>query len=659
MHPGKIKEPNSLPSERAGIRIGWHTVAWLDAARMGVAALVIVLVWSGLFAFAGSLGAGLAGWLAPILVAICGYPIFRGATRAVLARRMTMELSMTIALAAALLVGEGFTAMVLVFFVLIAEEFEKATVNGGRRSIRSRLDLLPRVATIKFAGGMREVATGELATGDLVVFRPGSQLVVDGTVVEGSSFVDESAITGESLAVEKLPGSRVYAGTINGAGALVVRADNVGDDTAYGKIIHAVEQAEKTKASVQKLADKLAGYLVYFALAAALITFVVTRDVKQTISVIIVTGACGIAAGTPLAILGAVGRAAASGTIVKGGLYMERLAQVRTVVFDKTGTLTHGNPRVVDVMPVADATPAAVLQAAAAAESLSEHPLGKAILKRCQELSLAVPPATSFAYKPGRGISCMSGSQKILVGNRAYLHESGIKGPEHQLQYDHVSEVLVARDGQFLGRILIADTLRPQARQAIADLKQMGMKTVLLTGDARQIATVVARQLGIDEFAAGLTPSDKRQRIVQMKAEGQLVAMVGDGVNDAPALSEADVGVAIGSGSDVALDSAGIVLIGNDLQRFVEAIRIARQCRRVIMINFVGTLAVDAVGLGLAFAGLLNPLLAGLVHVGSEVVFLLNSARMFSLFKVDRTGKSEPQEVKSESTDAGNGESGR
>ena len=331
-----------------------HALDWVELVRIGLVAVAVIASWFGLWkSLAGVLGFADAfanfDVIALAATLIGGYPIFKEAIANAVARRMTMELSMTIALASALAIGEFFTALVIVLFVLVAEVLEGLTVGRGRRAIKDLLDLLPRNAIIRREGGTHEVEANELKLGDVVVVRPGSRLPVDGEVLSGNSFVDQSAITGESMPVEKMVGTAVYAGTINQSGVLEIRTTGIGRDTAFGKIIEAVERAEKSKAPIQKIADRLAGYLVYFALACALLTFLVTRNVNATISVIIVAGACGIAAGTPLAILGAIGRSARQGAIIKGGLYLEILGTVDTIVLDKTGTLTLGNPKVSSV----------------------------------------------------------------------------------------------------------------------------------------------------------------------------------------------------------------------------------------------------------------------------------------------------------------------
>jgi Cu+-exporting ATPase len=576
-------------------------------------------------------------------VAIGGWPIFKEAAKNAAARRMTMELSMSIAIVAAAAISQYFTALVIVLFVLIAEVLERMTVSRGRRAIRDLMDFLPRSVKVRDARGRHEASTDELRVGDSVLVNPGGLVPIDGVVTSGHSFVDQARITGESMPVEKLPGAMVYAGTINQSGALEIRVERVGRDTSYGRIIEAVEHAERSRAPVQQLADRLAGYLVYFALAAAVVTFIITRDARSTISVIIVAGACGIAAGTPLAILGGIGRSARLGAIIKGGLYLETLGRVDTVVLDKTGTLTFGQTEVQAVLPAAGVREAEVLDAAASAEMRSEHPLGKAIVSHAATRNRSLREPERFDYVPGRGITAVVEGTTILVGNRGLMNEHAIEIPRDLAGgVDPSSEVLVARNGRFLGAIAFADTIRPEARRAVEALNRMGIRSVLLTGDIEPVAAMVARELGISDVEAELLPEMKLARIERLVASGRIVAMVGDGINDAPALAEASVGVAMGSGTDVARESADIVLLGNDLLKFTEALAIARWTRRIIWWNFTGTIAVDLLGIALASVGLLSPPLAAFIHVTSELAFILNSARLLPRTKPSAAAPERP-----------------
>ncbi len=556
-----------------------------------------------------------------------GFPIFHEAYENIVQRRMTMELSMTIAIVAALAIREVFTALVITLFVLVAEILEGLTVGRGRRAIQRLIDLLPSAATVRRQGEWHDVPICEVSVGDEVLARPGARIPVDGKVVGGHSFVDQAPITGESMPVEKSAGAVVYAGTINQSGALEVRVEHFGRDTTFGKIIEAVERAEKSRAPIQAIADRLSGYLVYFALGAAVITFLITHNIRSTISVVIVAGACGIAAGTPLAILGAIGRAAQDGAIIKGGLYLEKLAEVDTILLDKTGTLTYGTPEVLEIRPANGVSAESLLEAAAIAESQSEHPVAKAILGKALEMGISVRHPDRFDYTPGRGIVAEIDGEEIAVGNWMHLRDERIQGAE-ALQGTSDGAVLVTRGGHLLGSIHVADMLRPEAKDAIQSLKSMGLKTILLTGDSRAVADAVGKGLGVDEISAELLPEQKLQRVEDLLAGGRKVVMVGDGINDAPALARATVGVAMGSGTDVARESSDIVLIGSDLGKLVETIRIARRCHRTIMQNFTGTLVVDAIGVGIAAAGFLNPLLAAFIHVSSEMAFILNSARL-------------------------------
>jgi heavy metal translocating P-type ATPase len=600
-------------------------VDWLELARIGFVVLAAAAAWFRLWEPLARVSViGLVGTIGG------GWPIFHEAWSNLRERRMTMELSMTIALVAALVIGEFFTALVITAFVLAAEVLEGLTVGRGRRAIRDLLDFLPATASVRRSTDVVRIPLNQVRVGDVVLVAPGECIAVDGSVRSGHSYVDQATITGESTPVEKGLDAIVYAGTINQTGTLEILADRLGRDSSFGKIVEAVEHAERSRAPVQKTADRYAGYLVYFALACALLTFAITRDARATISVIIVAGACGIAAGTPLAVLGAIGRAARVGAIIRGGRYLEALWKIETVAFDKTGTVTVGRPDIHEIRPAAGVTEGAVLEAAAIAERRSEHPLATAIIRAADAQRLPPVEPEAFEYTPGRGIVARVRGEEILIGNRAFV-------TEHRLALDRlgdrevpqaVSEVLVARADVLLGSILIADGVRAEAPAAMRELHRLGIRTVLLTGDTRTVAMAVGQTLQVDDVQAELLPEDKVEAVRRLAAGGRTVAMVGDGVNDAPALMQATVGVAMGSGTDVARESADIVLLGSDLLKFVDTVRVARRAHAIIRFNFIGTLTVDAIGVGLAAFGFLNPLLAAFIHVASELTFILNSARL-------------------------------
>jgi heavy metal translocating P-type ATPase len=601
-----------------------HGFELLEVLRVVFVALAAAAVWFHLWEpFQRISVIGLVATL------IGGYPIFKEALENILDRRMTMELSMTIALVSALAIGEFFTALVITAFVLAAEILEGLTVGRGRRAIQDMLDFLPQTASVLREDRIVEVETKTIRPGEVVVIRPGGRIPVDGRVLSGHSFVEQAAITGEPMPSEKTAGSDVYAGTINQAGTLQVRAEHLGKETTFGKIIEAVENAERSRAPIQKTADRLAGYLVYFALGAAVLTFLITHNLRSTISVIIVAGACGIAAGTPLAILGAIGRAARQGAVIKGGIYLEALGQLQIVFLDKTGTLTYGTPLVSAVHSAPGISQRTLVETAATAERNSEHPLGRAIIRFADRQNMQGAEPEFFEYRVGRGVLASLRGTAIVIGNRALFKELGIAHPEKAIDDEEAgTEVLVARGGRYCGSIVVTDQLRPSAAPAVKALGEMNIKVVVLTGDTKAAAKAVASQLGITEAYADLLPEQKTAFIAEQVKKGRTVAMLGDGVNDAPALSEATVGVAMGAGTDVARESADVVLIGNDLAKFVETVRIARNCRRIILQNFYGTLIVDTIGIGLAAAGFLNPLLATFIHVASELTFILNSTRL-------------------------------
>lgn len=607
-----------------------HPAGPVEYIRLGVLAIVILASLTGWWKDFMD-----RDWLALAATLIGGFPIFAEAWENLRKRRMTMELSMTLALLGALCIGQFLTALVIAFFVLFAELLEGFTVGSGRRAIEKLINSLPRFVTVRRDGQEQELSTAEVASGETIIIRPGERIPADGSVGKGHSFVDQASITGESLPVEKVEGSKVFAGTINKDGVLEVQVEKIGRDTTFGKIIEIVERAEKSRAPVQRVADRLAAGLVYFAFGAAVLTFIVTRDVTSTIAVIIVAGACGVAAGTPLAVLAGIGSAARRGIIIKGGLHLEELSRIDTVVLDKTGTLTLGVPEVTAITTANGATDDEVLQVAAIAEQHSEHPLGEAIVRRARERNLALREYSNLRYYPGKGLVCLDVGAEIVAGARALLEERGIILPADTRDEDAKraessrTVVWVARGGRVLGMLTLADQLRAEAKQAVADLHQRGYRTILLTGDADATAKSVGQELGVREALGGLLPEQKLEKVRELLRQGRKVAMVGDGVNDAPALAEATVGIAMGQGTDVALETADVTLMTSDLSRLVEVLTISKRCYRVIMFNFWGTILVDSAGIVLAFLGHLSPIIAALIHVGSELAFILNSARLF------------------------------
>src|SRR5258707_6389898 len=520
-----------------------HQTGTAEYIRLGLMVIIVVASLTGWWRLFMD-----RDWLAFAGTVIGGFPIYQEAWENLRKRRMTMELSMTIALLSALAIGQFFTAIVIAFFVLFAELLEGYTVGGGRRAIENLISTLPRHVTVRRDGQESELKAEELSIGEVIVIRPGERIPVDGTVIKGVSYVDQSSITGESLPIEKAEQSKAFAGTINQNAVLEVRVERVGRDTTFGKIIQVVEEAEKSKAPVQKIADRLAAGLVYFALGGAVLTFLVTRNLTATIAVIIVAGACGVAAGTPLAILAGIGNAARRGIIVKGGLYLEKLADIDTIVLDKTGTFTIGVSQVTRILTADGASEREVLENAAIAEQHSEHPIGEAILRKARTANLSLRGYSDLQYIPGKGLTCLDGGNKIVVGTENFLAENGIRfetnGAGSFLNAAKPGETLVyvGRNTTVLGALTIADQLRSEAIQAVDQLKKQGYRTVLLSGDSSEAASAIGTQLGVHEAIGNLLPEQKLEKVRELLRRGRKGAKVGAGAHEPPALGAATGG---------------------------------------------------------------------------------------------------------------------
>ena len=641
---------------RTGERI-LERIEWADVVRIAVVGVAALGAW-----IAGTTGT--PGWAVgaagAVVLAVGCWPLLVEAAGDLRERRMSMELSMLLAIVAAAAIGEWVTALAVTVFALCAEVLEELSMDRGRDALTDLMSFLPQTARVVGAPettesaesaeaaeasespGVTEVPLDEVRPGQVIALSPGGRVPVDGVVRTGRADVDQSRITGEALPVQVGPGDRVPAGSIT-RGALELEVERVGEESSYGRIVAAVRHAQSSRAPVQRLADRLAARIVYLALAAALVTFLVTRDVRATISVIIVAGACGVAAGTPLAVLAAIARAARCGAFVKDGTHLEQLSAVDTVVMDKTGTLTVGAPWVASVHPTEDAAGEdEVLALAAAAEWNSEHPIGRAIYSEAAVRDLTVPVPGDVTYSPGAGVSAHIEGRRITVGRRqAQGHQAdrATTGSDDAIALSAGSDpeapsatsvVEVRSDGQLLGTIALTDRLRQGAATAVRDLSDMGLEVLMLTGDSAASARHVAGLLGLteDQVRADLLPTDKEEVVDSLRRAGKRVAMVGDGVNDAPALGAADVGIAMGTGTDVAREAGDVVLVGSAPADLVETVRVTRRARRIIMVNFVGTVVVDVAGMIAAGLGLLGPVAAALVHVVSESAFILNSARL-------------------------------
>ena len=519
------------------------------------------------------------------------------------------------------------TATVIITLILTGNLLEHISKGRASESVRKLLDLQPRMAHVVRDGGESEVPVESVKVGDILVVRPGERIPVDGVVVEGESAVDQSAITGESIPVEKAAGDEVIGATINTSGLLRIRASKVGADTVLSKIVQLVEEAQMAHAPIQRLADKVAGYFVpaviLIALGAAFGGYFsgvlpLNYAVLAFVSVIVIACPCALGIATPAAILVGTAKGAQNGILIKGGEYLETAHKLQTIVFDKTGTLTRGKPSVTDLVATSGHTETEVLQLAASAEKGSEHPLGRAVVQAAEEKHIPVSDVSSFKAIPGEGVVAAYASRNIILGNRKLMTqykvdllpvEAGIS----KLEEEGKTVMILANDRQPIGVIGLADTLKDDSAETVTELKQSKIQVVMLTGDNMRTAKTMATKLGIERVIADVLPADKEKIIKDLQNEGKVVGMVGDGINDAPALAAADVGIAIGSGTDVAVETGGIVLIRNNLRDVVTAIKLSRATVRKIKQNLFWAFCYNVALIPIA-AGALVPFLGPSVY---------------------------------------------
>jgi Cu+-exporting ATPase len=527
---------------------------------------------------------------------------------------------------------------VVITLILLGKVLEAVAKGRTSEAIKKLLGMQAKSARILRGGQEVTLPIEQVMPGDLVLVRPGEKVPVDGEIVEGHSAVDESMLTGESIPVDKGPGDPVVGATLNKHGSFVFRATKVGAETALAQIVRMVEEAQGSKAPIQALADKIAGIFVPVVLGLALLTLVVwglvTGDwaagLKAAIAVLVIACPCSLGLATPTAIMVGTGRGAELGILFKGGEHLERAEKVQAVILDKTGTITKGEPELTDLVPAPGATAEELLLVAAAAERNSEHPLASAIVSAAGERGLALPAVSGFTAIPGHGIEATVDGRRVLVGNRRLLERESIPvqallADLERLEGEGKTAMLVAAGGAPLGIIAVADTIKPTSREAVGALKALGIQVAMLTGDNQRTAQAIARQVGIDQVLAEVLPDQKAAEVMKLKAKGLVVAMVGDGINDAPALASADLGMAIGTGTDVAIEAADVTLISGDLRAIPAALKLSRQTMRKIRQNLFWAFAYNVAGIPLAALGLLTPMLAGAAMAFSSVSVVTNS----------------------------------
>ena len=541
-------------------------------------------------------------------------------------------------------------AAAIVTLVLLGQVLELRARGQTGAAIRALLDLAPKTARVIRDGAETDIPLDQVQVGDSLRVRPGEKIPVDGLVLEGSSSVDESMVTGESLPVEKHPDAKVIGATVNASGSFVMRAERVGSETLLAQIVRMVSAAQRSRAPIQKLADKFAGWFVPAVIAIAVVTFIVwalfgpqprfAHAIVNAVAVLIIACPCALGLATPMAIMVGTGRGAHAGVLIKNAEALETLEKVNTLVVDKTGTLTEGKPRVVAVKPAAGFSDDDLLKALAALEQGSEHPLASAVLNEAKDRGLVLGAAKEFHAHAGLGISGTVEDRAVVAGNEALLQEMKIDPQPlteiaESLRTQGQTVILVAIGGKAAGMVGIADRVKPSTPGALADLKREGIRIVMLTGDSQATAAAVARELGIDEFEAGVMPDKKLETVARLQREGSIVAMAGDGINDAPALAQADIGIAMGTGTDVAIESADITLVKGDLAGIVRARKLSRATMKNIRQNLFFAFIYNTVGVPIAagvlypfFGLLLSPILAAAAMSLSSVSVISNSLRL-------------------------------
>jgi Cu+-exporting ATPase len=563
------------------------------------------------------------------LVLLFGYPVFWNVIRAALHRQVLSHTLMTVGVIAALAVGEWATAAVVVFFMRVGDYAEKFTTDRARKAVRDLTAMAPQTARLARDGSEVEVSIREVQPGDVVIVRPGEKIPVDGVVLAGQATVNQAAITGESMPIEVSQGVKVFAATIAQMGSLRVKTTLVGPDTTFGRVVRMVEEAEANRAEVQRIGDKVSGYYLPVVAGIAAITYLISRNPLSTAAVLLVACSCSFALATPIAMLASIGAGAKHGLLIKGGRYLELLAQADTVLIDKTGTLTTGKPRLTDIVCLNGLSEERLLTLAASAERYSEHPLAEAVRQAARDQRMPLLDTQDFASEPGRGVRARVDGTLVEVGSWRTLEGQSLPTQAAALEEQGKTLLFIHTGAELAGILAAADTLRPETPAALAELKRLGVRKIeLLTGDNERTAAAIAGQLGID-FRANLLPEDKIRIVKEYQAQKHIVVMVGDGVNDAPALAQANVGIAMGaSGSDVAIEAAHIALMREDWTLLPRAFQIAQRTMRVVKMNLGFTMVYNIVGLTLAAFGILPPILAAAAQSLPDLGILGNSSRL-------------------------------
>lgn len=623
--------------ERGWVQENWELVLSL------LSGLFLIVGWTG-ETFLG-LPPGVAIGLYALAYLAGGFNTVRHGVAAIIQGHFDIDVLMAVAAVGAAVLGDWAEGALLLFLFSLGHALEEYATGRARNAIRALADLSPKTARVRRDGEEIKVPADDVWLDDIAIVRPGERIPVDGEVVQGHSAVDQSPITGESVPVEKAPSESVFAGSVNGNGALEVRVTKLAQDTTLARAVRMVEEAQTQKSPMQRFTERFEGVFVPVVLVGIVLVIVVPplagwlswgESLLRGMTILVAASPCALAIATPSAILAGVAQAARSGVLVKGGAHLENLGMLEVIAFDKTGTITHGQPRVTDLITLSGVDEDELLRVAAAVETRSGHPLAQAVVREAESRRLELPEAGELESLTGRGVRSTLTGQPVLIGNLKLFDEAGVVVPAEArervlaLGSEGKTTMVVGRGARLLGIVALADTPRPNAKATLAALRQLGVKkTVMLTGDNERVAAAIARQVDISDYRADLLPEDKVATIKELLARHGQVAMIGDGVNDAPALANATVGIAMGgAGSDVALETADVALMADDLAKLPFAVALGRQTRRIIRQNLWISLTVIAFLIPTAVFGLVGIGIAILFHEGSTLVVVANALRL-------------------------------
>jgi len=581
--------------------------------------------------------------LAIVVIIFGGYAIFKNAILTLFSRNLNVNVLVSAAAIAAVAIGEYLEAATVIFIMVLGEFLEDFTVGRTNRAISQLIKIAPQQATIRRNGAETQIPVDQVELGETVIVKAGERIPIDGDIISGEGSINQAVITGESMPVDKGVGDAVYSGTVNEVGYIEVEATKIGADTTLANIKRLIQEAQMDKAPIQRVVDKYAGYFIPIVFLIAIGVFLgvyfgtdeARLALERAITILIVACPCALVLGTPTAVIAGLGRAAKQGVLIKGGIFLEAAGRLTTALLDKTGTLTLGKPEVTDIDALSNHNEDEILQLAAVAEKRSEHPLAKAVLTAAQERQIEIADPDEFTVVRGKGVLASYNRSRIVLGKRDFLIEHTVNIPEtieekiKTRESEGKTVLIFAHDSEVCGLISISDRLRDDAAESIASLRKAGIKNVImLTGDNQRTGEAVAREAGVDEVYADMLPEDKLQKVNQFQAQGQKVAMIGDGINDAPALAAADIGIAMGRGTDVAIETADIALMEDELEKVSFAVRLSRRTLNNIKQNLIFAIVFNFAMVVLSATGVISIIAGAILHQVSSMGVILNAMRL-------------------------------